>query len=298
MNPYEKMSSNLHQSVLALILGLIFSALLIPVFAINPDHINNVLILVIFAVPLLFIVALIAISECIYCYKDDVDLDRTLAMIGPMMKSLFLSIPAVLLYSAIIIILKALIEEFDKAIEPIFSEVIQGVDPIVAIPIINFLPIFVMITALPFILFLYGKIHVLIWGEKESKEEMKKSEKERQEKTYQERLESVLKNYNTHMRQLNLYAMQIQTIPDEIERVNDPTKYKNLHMRLVMMRDYVSSIEVNTETKSYQRIKEEDKVKSKIEQFEKIKSTLTKLIKESIATLEEDKKEFKPSDDD
>ncbi|MHA1217755.1 MAG: hypothetical protein ACTSO5_03620 [Candidatus Heimdallarchaeaceae archaeon] len=62
--PHVRMSRNLNQSVFALIVGTIFSVLLIPVFGMN------VLILAIFEIPLAFLVALIAVTECLYQYTS------------------------------------------------------------------------------------------------------------------------------------------------------------------------------------------------------------------------------------
>ena len=160
--PHASMSRNLNQSVFSFIVAAIFSLLLIPIFTMD------VLILAIFEVPLAFLVALITVSECVYHYKDEVSLDTTINMLKSILKALGISIPVVLFYSMIIVILHETIPPFTDTLKNLF-DTFQGLSPIAAIPLICFIPVFIMIFVMPILLFIYGKVHVLLFTDKDEK---------------------------------------------------------------------------------------------------------------------------------
>ncbi|MCK5141222.1 MAG: hypothetical protein KAQ70_03435, partial [Candidatus Heimdallarchaeota archaeon] len=97
--PHERMARNLNQSVFAIIVGTIFSWLIVALFSMNA------LILVIFEIPLAILVELYVVTECVYLYKDEVSIQTTFNMVKSLLKSLLISIPIVIFYSAIILIL-------------------------------------------------------------------------------------------------------------------------------------------------------------------------------------------------
>jgi len=80
--PHERMARNLNQSIFAILVGTIFSWLIVLIFSMDA------LILVIFEIPLAILVELYVVTEFVYSYKDEVSLQTTFNMLEPMFKTL------------------------------------------------------------------------------------------------------------------------------------------------------------------------------------------------------------------
>ncbi|MHA1667953.1 MAG: hypothetical protein ACTSX6_05630 [Candidatus Heimdallarchaeaceae archaeon] len=282
--PYERMARNLNQSIFALFLSFGFSAILIAIFTMKA------LILAIFEIPLVFLVALITITECIYSYREEVSFDTTMKMMGPLFKSILISIPVVLLYSAIILILEQTVTIFKNALEPLFDQIIQSLSPIAAIPIIFFVPIFIMMFSSPLLFFIYGKVHILLFS---SPRERRKEEKEKKiqmdEQKFQKELFRVMDELDQQSVQLQQYFLELQGIDERIEEVSNHESYKGLNSRLTMMNDYVTSLGLKAETKEEKKIASTDEVKRKLEEIDNQKRTILDIIEQNLKKLHKKK---------
>ncbi len=284
--PYERMTRNLNQSIFSFIIGAAFSAILIALFSMDA------LILAIFEVPLAFLVALIAVTECVYSYRDEVSLDTTTKMLRSLLKSLLISIPVVLLYSAIILIFHQTIQIFENALEPLFSNRIQGMSEIAAIPLLCYIPIFIMLFALPFLLFVYGKVHILLWGKpKEKKEKLRETLAEEKEKEFSEKVFRMIDKLEQDAIRLQQYFLELQGVTPLIDAVNDHESYRNLNLRLNMMNDYVKSIEIE-ETKENKEILQDEEVGRKIREFDIQKKTIIDVLEQNMKKLKSEKGKF------
>ena len=288
--PYERMTRNLNQSIFSFIIGAAFSAILIGLFSMDA------LILAIFEVPLAFLVALIAVTECIYSYRDEVSLDTTIKMLRSLLKSLLISIPVVLLYSAIILILHQTIQIFESALEPLFSTRIQGMSEIAAIPLLCYIPIFIMLFALPFLLFVYGKVHILLWGKpKEKKEKLRETLAEEKEKEFREKVFRMIDKLEQDAIRLQQYFLELQGVTPLIDAVNDHESYKTLDLRLKMMNDYVKSLEIE-DTKETKEILQEEEVSRKIRELDIQKKTIIDVLEQNMKKLKSEKGKFAKED--
>jgi len=286
--PHVRMSRNLNQSIFALIVGTIFSVLLIPVFGMN------VLILAIFEIPLAFLVALIAVTECLYQYKDDVSIDTTFNMIVPLLKSLGISIPVVLFYGAITIILNETIPAFEQALLPLFAQY-QGLPSLVTIYLINFIPIFVMMFALPFFLYIYGKVHVLLFTDKEDRK-TRVTKADMEEKELNKKVVQMIDKLENYAFQLQQYLLELQGVPNQITEVDDYESFKALNMRLNMVKDYVKTIDI-ADDKTTKKILSEEEVKMKVNEVEMQKKTVIDIVEQNLKKLRKDKKRFEKEDE-
>ena len=282
------MSRNLNQSIFALIVGTIFSVLLIPVFGMN------VLILAIFEIPLAFLVALIAVTECLYQYKDEVSIETTFNMIVPLLKSLGISIPVVLFYGAITIILNETIPAFEQALLPLFTQY-QGLPSLVTIYLINFVPIFVMMFALPFFLFIYGKVHVLFFTDKEDRK-TRVTKADMEEKELNKKVFQIIDKLENYAFQLQQYLLELQGLPNQIAEVDDHESFKALSMRLNMIKDYVKAIDV-ADDKTIKKILSEEEVKMKLNEVEMQKKTVIDIVEQNLKKLLKDKKRFEKEEE-
>ncbi|MCK4844444.1 MAG: hypothetical protein KAS95_02100 [Candidatus Heimdallarchaeota archaeon] len=287
--PYDRMTKNLHQSIFALIIGAGFSSLLIAFFGIES------LIFVIFEVPLAFLIALITITECIYSYNEEVSMQTTFNMIGPLLKSILISIPVVLMYSAIILILDKTVTKFHDAIQPLFDQTIQSLGTIAAIPIICFLPVLLMNFAMPLFLYFYGSIHVLFWGrkaradKKRAKEDLADGVKE---KEYQDKIDEVIAKFEDDATTLHQYLLELQAFDSLIEQIEDHVSYKGMASRLVMMKEYVISLAEVPEEKIYKTILKEDEVKEKAEAVKMQSKTIIDIVEKNMKKLIDEKGQF------
>ncbi len=286
--PHASMSRNLNQSVFSFIIATIFSLLLIPLFS------TNVLILAIFEVPLAFIVALITVTECVYHYKDEVSLDTTFNMLKSLLKSLGISIPIVLFYSMIIVILHETIPSFEATLENLFNN-FQGLRPIIAIPIICFIPVFVMIFFMPFFLYGYGKVHVLLFTDKDEKR-ARPTKADLEEKEFEKKVFQTMDELDNFAFQLQQYLLELQGLPKQIIEVDNHKTFKALNMRLNMMKDYIDTIALE-DTKETKKVMIEEDVKTKIKEVEMQKKTAVDLVKQNIKKLQNEKKEFEKDPD-
>lgn len=286
--PHARMSRNLNQSVFSIIVAAIFSFLLIPIFSMN------VLILAIFEVPLAFLVALITVTECVYHYKDEVSLDTTINMLKSVLKSLGISIPVVLFYSMIIVILYETIPSFEATLANLFVN-FQGLKPIIAIPLICFIPIFIMIFVMPLLLYVYGKVHVVLFTDKETKR-ARPTKSDMEEKEYEKKVFQTLDQLDNYAFQVQQYLLELQGLPKQISDVNDHKSFKALDMRLNMIKDYIESISIETSKETKKIISEED-VKNKLNELEMQKKTAIELVKQNIKKLLDEKKEFEKDPD-
>ena len=286
--PHVRMSRNLNQSIFALIVGTIFSVLLIPVFGMN------VLILAIFEIPLAFLVALIAVTECLYQYKDDVSVDTTFNMTIPLLKSLGISIPVVLFYGAITIILNETIPAFEQALLPLFAQY-QGLPSLVTIYLINFIPIFVMMFALPFFLYIYGKVHVLLFTDKEDRK-TRVTKADMEEKELNKKVVQMIDKLENYAFQLQQYLLELQGVPNQITEVDDYESFKALSMRLNMVKDYVKTIDI-ADDKTTKKILTEEEVKMKFNEVEMQKKTVIDIVEQNLKKLRKDKKRFEKEDE-
>ncbi|MHA1687007.1 MAG: hypothetical protein ACTSYD_11485 [Candidatus Heimdallarchaeaceae archaeon] len=286
--PYDHMTRNLNQSIFSLILASIFSFLLLLIFPAKETYI-----FAIFEIPLVFFIGLLVVTECLYSYKDAVSIENTINMIGGVLRTFLLSIPTVLFYSAIIIILKETIPAFEQAIKPLFEEQIQGIDILLAIPLISYIPIFIMIFSSPLFLYIYGKIHVLIWGKPWLKRKEKKSiELEVKEKEYREKVLKLKAELDQYLIQLHQYFLELQAFDQLIDDIDSHEKYKGLKMRLDMMRAYITSIEDTINNKENKDLLKEEDIRPKVEELKMQKSTLLKKIDENTKKLEKEKGEY------
>ena len=286
--PHVRMSRNLNQSIFALIVGTIFSVLLIPVFGMN------VLILAIFEIPLAFLVALIAVTECLYQYKDEVSIETTFNMMVPLLKSLGISIPVVLFYGAITIILNETIPAFEQALLPLFTQY-QGLPSLVTIYLINFVPIFVMMFALPFFLFIYGKVHVLFFTDKEDRK-TRVTKADMEEKELNKKVFQIIDKLENYAFQLQQYLLELQGLPNQIAAVDDHESFKALSMRLNMIKDYVKAIDV-ADDKTIKKILSEEEVKMKLNEVEMQKKTVIDIVEQNLKKLLKDKKRFEKEEE-
>ncbi|MCE7741516.1 MAG: hypothetical protein GOP50_03570 [Candidatus Heimdallarchaeota archaeon] len=281
--PHASMSRNLNQSVFSFIIATIFSLLLIPIFS------TDVLILAIFEVPLAFLVALITVTECVYHYKDEVSLDTTFNMLKSLLKSLGISIPVVLFYSMIIVILHETIDNFQATLESLFNS-FQGLRPIIAIPLICFIPVFIMIFVMPILLYGYGKVHVLLFTDKETKS-ARLSKADIEEKELEKKVFQTMDELDNFAFQIQQYLLELQGLPKQINEVEDYKSFKALNMRLTMMKDYIESISLEDDKETKKILTEED-VKLKLKEVEMQKKTAVDLVKQNIKKLYNEKKEF------
>ncbi len=286
--PHVRMSRNLNQSIFALVVGTIFSVLLIPVFGMN------VLILAIFEIPLAFLVALIAVTECLYQYKDEVSIETTFNMMVPLLKSLGISIPVVLFYGAITIILNETIPAFEQALLPLFTQY-QGLPSLVTIYLINFVPIFVMMFALPFFLFIYGKVHVLFFTDKEDRK-TRVTKADMEEKELNKKVFQIIDKLENYAFQLQQYLLELQGLPNQIAAVDDHESFKALSMRLNMIKDYVKTIDV-ADDKTIKKILSEEEVKMKLNEVEMQKKTVIDIVEQNLKKLLKDKKRFEKEEE-
>ncbi len=284
--PYERMTRNLNQSIFSFIIGTAFSGILIALFSMDA------LILAIFEVPLAFLVALIAVTECVYSYRDEVSLDSTFKMLRSLLKSLLISIPVVLLYSAIILILHQTIQIFENALDPLFNNRIQGMSEIAAIPLLCYIPIFIMLFALPFLLYVYGKVHILLWGKpKEKKEKLRETLAEEKEKEFREKVFRMIDKLEQDAIRLQQYFLELQGVTPLIDSVNDHESYRTLNLRLNMMNDYVKSLEVE-DTKENKEILQDEEVSRKIRELDIQKKTIIDVLEQNMKKLKSEKGKF------
>ncbi|MHA1198000.1 MAG: hypothetical protein ACTSQF_01400 [Candidatus Heimdallarchaeaceae archaeon] len=281
--PHASMSRNLNQSVFSFIVAAIFSSLLIPIFT------KHVLILAIFELPLAFLVALITVTECVYHYKDEVSLDTTFNMLKSILKSLGISIPIVLFYSMIIVILHETIDSFAANLANLFAS-FQGLKPIIAIPLICFIPVFIMIVVMPIFLYGYGKVHVLLFTDKDEKR-AKPTKADMAEKELEKKVFQTMDELDNFAFQLQQYLLELQGLPKQIIEVEDHKSFKTLNMRLTMMKDYIESISLEDDKETKKILTEED-VKLKLKEVEMQKKTAVDLVKQNIKKLYNEKKEF------
>ena len=280
------MTRNLNQSIFSFIIGAAFSAILIALFSMDA------LIIAIFEVPLAFLIALIAVTECIYSYRDEVSLDTTIKMLRSLLKSLLISIPVVLLYSAIILILHQTIQIFENALDPLFNNRIQGMSEIAAIPLLCYIPIFIMLFALPFLLYVYGKVHILLWGKpKEKKAELRETLAEEKEKEYREKVFRMVDKLEQDAIRLQQYFLELQGVTPFIDAVNNHESYKTLDLRLNMMNDYVKSLEVE-DTKENKEILKDEEVERKVRELDIQKKTIIDVLEQNMKKLKSEKGKF------
>jgi hypothetical protein len=287
--PHERMARNLNQSIFAILIGTIFSWLIVALFS------THALILAIFEIPLAILVELYVVTECVYSYKDEVSIQTTFNMLKSLFKSLLISIPMVIFYSAIILILHNSIASLNIALEPLFGT-IQGLDPILAIPLINFIPVFIMIIATPFLLFLYGKIHLLIYrGSKEMKAEVKAEFEAKEEEEHSQKISEIMKVLDNSMVQLQQYLLELQAFDPTISSINDHETYKTINMRLTMMKDYIVSLGID-ETKENKSYLKENEISNKIKEIDMQKSTVIDIIGQKAKKLKKEKGIFEKDD--
>ncbi len=281
--PHERMARNLNQSIFAILVGTIFSWLIIALFSMNA------LILVIFEIPLAILVELYVVTECVYLYKDEVSIQTTFNMLKSLFKSLLISIPIVIFYSAIILILHNSIASLNSALEPLFSGTIQGLEVFLAIPLINFIPIFIMIFFTPFLLFFYGKVHILIWGKsKERKEEDQAEFEAKEEEVHRQKTSEIMKILDDSMVQLQQYLLELQAFDSTINSINDQETYKTVTMRLTMMKDYIVSLGID-ETKENKSFLKKKEISNKIKEIDMQKATITDIIEQKAKKLKKEK---------
>ncbi|MHA1303980.1 MAG: hypothetical protein ACTSQE_01455 [Candidatus Heimdallarchaeaceae archaeon] len=290
---YSKLTSNLSQSIFAFLVGSIFSGLILLLFSMDS------LMLFIFEIPLAFLIALIVMSECLYQYKDEVSLDQTVRMIGPLLKSILISIPVVFLYSSLIIILQAVVTSFREALLDFLNTHAQALrEVIIAVPVIFFLPNLIMATTMPLLLYIYGKVHVLIFGNPKEKNKAKKTlESERAEIEFREKLDETLQKLSEEGIRMQQYLLELQVMPKEIERVDSHEAYKALFLRLEMMRSYVESVGEPPE-KEYKAIYETEEVKKRLSAIDIQRKAIIDQAKNYIKELKKSKAKYeKPEEE-
>ncbi|MCG3222644.1 MAG: hypothetical protein H7641_14790 [Candidatus Heimdallarchaeota archaeon] len=291
--PYERMARNLNQSIFAFVVGAIFSLLIIVFFSYN----QATLTLTILAVPLSFLAALIAVTECVYHYRDEVTLQSTFDMLGSLLKSFLLSILAVVLYSAVILILKETVENFERTLNPLLNS-LPAVPFFVTIPVIFLIPVIIELCALPFLLLAYGKIHIAIWGRKSKEEKLEEKEKQAQEfdKEYRSKMFRVIDQLEHQALQLQQYLLELQAVDKQIDSVDAFESYKSLNMRFTMMRDYIESLEIEEEKETKEVMEEADIVK-KIREVDIQKKTVLDLVKQKFKKLKAEKGKFEKEEE-
>ncbi|MHA1810054.1 MAG: hypothetical protein ACTSYH_07020 [Candidatus Heimdallarchaeaceae archaeon] len=281
--PHERMARNLNQSIFAILVGTIFSWLIVALFSMNA------LILAIFEIPLAILVELYVVTECVYSYKDEVSIQTTFNMLGSLLKSLLISIPIVIFYSAIILILHNSIGSLNRALEPLFLGTIQGLEVFLAIPLLNFIPVFIMIFATPFLLFFYGKIHILIWGgSKREKSEVRAELEVKDKEIHEQKTSEIMKVLDDSMVQLQQYLLELQAFDVTINSINDHGSYKTVTMRLTMMNDYIVSLGIE-ETKENKSFLIEKEISNKIKEIDMQKVTITDIIEQKAKKLKKEK---------
>ncbi|MHA1114787.1 MAG: hypothetical protein ACTSPJ_01275 [Candidatus Heimdallarchaeaceae archaeon] len=291
---YSKLTSNLSQSIFSILMGALFSAIILLLF---PE--TSTLILFIFEIPLGFLIALIITTECLYEYRDEISLDTTVKMIVPLFKSILISIPVIFLYSAIIIILQAVIPSFQEVLEEFLAKNVQAIrETIIAIPILFFIPNIIMAACMPIFLYLYAKLHSLLFGKPKERAKAKKSfEQERAELEFKEKKEDVLKQIYDENIRMQQYLLELQVLPKEIEKINSYESYKALLSRLEMMSSYVKSVGVFSD-KSYRNVLEEEDVKESLSTLNIQRNAVAEKVKEYIKDLKKSKKQYeKPIDE-
>jgi len=290
--PHERMARNLNQSIFAIIVGTVFSGLIIALFSMNA------LILAIFEIPLAILVELFVVTECVYSYKDEVSIQTTFNMLKSLLKSLLISIPIVIFYSAIILILHNSIQNLNRALEPLFLETIQGLEVFLAIPLINFIPVFIMIFATPFLLFVYGKAHILIWrGSKEEKAEGIAKLEAKEEEEHKQKTSDIMKILDNSMVQLQQYLLELQAFDPTISSINNQESYKTVNMRLTMMKDYIVSLGID-KTKENKPFLKEKEISNKIKEIDMQKATLIDIIEQKAKKLKKEKVIFEKDEQD
>ena len=282
--PYARMARNLNQSVFAIIVGTAFSALLLALFSMDA------IILAIFEIPLAFLIALIAVTECIYSYREEVSLQTTYDMLKSLLKVLLYSIPIVGFYSAILLILYNTVAVFENALVPLFLQ-LQGMNEIAALILLMFIPVFLMLFATPILLYFYGKFHILIWKPKEQKQEEKEMEIDAREKDIEEKVFQIIDQLDQNALQLQQYFLELQGMIPLIDSVNDTESYKILSSRLIMMNDYIETLLIE-EDKDNKQILEEEDVKRKINEVEIQKKTIVEVVQQNIKKLKKEKGQF------
>ena len=291
--PYVRMARNLNQSVFAFVVGAISSLLIIVFFSYN----QATLTLTILAVPLSFLTALISVTECVYHYRDEVSLQTTFDMLGSLLKSFLLSILAVVLYSAVILILKETVESFERTLNPLLNS-LPAVPFFVTIPVIFLIPVIIELCALPFLLLAYGKIHIAIWGRKSKEEKLEEKEKQAQEfdKDYRSKMFRVIDQLEHQALQLQQYLLELQAVDKQIDSVDSFESYKTMNMRFTMMKDYIVSLELEEDKDTKEVIEEADVVK-KIREVDIQKNTVLDLVKQKIKKLKTDKGKFEKEEE-
>ncbi|NPD89147.1 MAG: hypothetical protein HGN29_10510 [Asgard group archaeon] len=291
--PYARMAKNLNQSIFAFFVGAIFSLLILIFFSYN----QATLTLTILAIPLSFLAALIAITECIYHYRDEVSLQTTFDMLGSLLKSFLLSVLAVVLYSAIILILKETVANFERTLSPLLNS-LPTVPFFITIPVIFLIPVVIELCALPFLLLAYGKIHIAIWGRKSKAEKLEDEEKQSQEfdKEYRSKMFRVIDQLEHQALQLQQYLLELQAVDKQIDSVDSFESYKSLNMRFTMMKDYIVSLEIE-EDKDTKQVMEEADVVKKIREVDIQKKTILDLVKQKIKKLKSDKGKFEKEEE-
>ena len=282
--PYARMARNLNQSVFAFIVGTAFSAILLALFSIDA------IILAIFEIPLAFLVALIAVTECIYSYREDVSLQTTYDMLKSLLKVLLYSIPIVGFYSAILLILYKTVAAFENALVPLF-QTLQGLNEIAAIILMMYIPIFLMLFATPILLYFYGKFHIFLWKPKEEKQEEKEMKIDAREKEVEEKVFQTIDQLDQNALQLQQYFLELQGMIPLIDSVNDTESYKILSSRLTMMNDYIETLIIE-EDKDNKQILEEEDVKRKINEVDIQKKTIMEVVQQNIKKLKKEKGQF------
>ncbi len=282
--PYARMARNLNQSVFAIIVGTVFSAILLALFSVDA------LILAIFEIPLAFLVALIAVTECIYSYREEVSLQTTYDMLKSLLKVLLYSIPIVGFYSAILLILYKTVAVFENALVPLF-QALQGLNEIAAIILMMYIPVFLMLFATPILLYFYGKFHILVWKPKEQKREEKEMKIDEREKEIEKKVFQTIDQLDQNALQLQQYFLELQGMVPLIDSVNDAESYKILSSRLTMMNDYIETLVIE-EDKDNKQILEEEDVKKKINEVEIQKNTIVEVVQQNIKKLKKEKGQF------
>ena len=282
--PYSRMARNLNQSVFAFIVGTAFSAILLALFT------KDALILAIFEIPLAFLIALIAVTECIYSYREEVSLQTTFDMLKSLLKVLLYSIPIVGFYSAILLILYKTVDVFETALIPLF-QTLQGLNEIAAIILMMYIPVFLMLFATPILLYFYGKFHILIWKPKEQKQEEKEMKIDEREKEIEKKVFQIIDQLDQNALQLQQYFLELQGMIPLIDSVNDAESYKILSSRLTMMNDYIETLVIEEDKDNKQILTQED-VKRKINELEIQKNTIMEVVQQNIKKLKKEKGQF------
>ena len=291
--PYARMAKNLNQSIFAFFVGAIFSLLIIVFFSYN----QATLTLTILAIPLSFLAALIAVTECVYHYREEVSLQTTFDMLGSLLKSFLLSVLAVVLYSAVVLILKETVASFERTLNPLLNS-LPAVPFFVTIPVIFLIPVIIELCALPFLLLAYGKIHIVIWGRKSKEEKLEEKEKQAQEfdREYRNKMFRVIDQLEHQALQLQQYLLELQAVDKQIDGVDDFDSYKSLNLRFTMMNDYIESLEIKEEKETKQVMEEADVVK-KIREVDIQKKTVLDLVKQKKKKLKDEKGKFEKEEE-